>query len=169
MIYFHGGHAGLPIGGVLVPSAPHVTDGCPICVARAKGMTLTVGEYRAWARSIGPAAEPVLRQLAGEPDDAIIDPPSQEQAVYLTTDREYARFHAARSEGDLYQVEPIGQIKPSTEDHFPSFVVQSAAVVKVIERGVKLRRRDRRHLLRRWGQADKAHDRRAKEEGPCLS
>ena len=153
--YYHGGCAGLSSGDMLVPSDPHVTDGCPICVARAHGIALTVGQYRAWLRQQGAAAEPVLRKLADAPDDAVIDAPSQRQALYVTTDREYARYYAARSKGDLYYVNPIGRIEPTQEDHFPSFTVQSARVLNVIERGVVLTRKDRRRLDREWRKADK--------------
>lgn len=156
MTYFHGGYAGLSVGDMLVPSAPHITDGCPICVARAQGRPLNVGEYRAWIKRFGALAEPVLRQLADAPDDVIIDAPSNQQVLYITTDREYARFYAARSKGDLYQVEPIGQPESTTEDHFPSYTVQLARVIKVLERGVMLTRKDRRHLTHKWEKADKA-------------
>lgn len=155
MNYYHGGKPGLLPGDVLLPSSPHVTDGCPICQARAQGRGVTVGEYRRWLIAQGPQAEPVLRELRDAPDDAIIDPPTGERAVYLTTDRGYARFYAARSAGDLYLVRPVGDIEPSKEDPFDSYLAQSALVVGVLERGVRLRRNDRRELGRRWAKADR--------------
>lgn len=159
--YFHGGKASLQIGDMLVPSPPHVDDGCPICVARREGRTVTVGAYRTWLQQFGDRAAPVLRHLADAPDDAPIDPPSQRDAVYITTDREYARFYAARSRGDLYRVEPTGMPEASDEDHFASFTVPSARVVEVIERKVRLTRQDRRSLYRAWGKADRV----AKQNG----
>lgn len=154
-VYFHGGKAGLVRGDMLIPSAPHIVDGCPICVARANGRAVTVGEYRVWLKGLGVRGEPILRQLADAPDSEVIDAPTGTPGVYITTDFEYARFYAARSEGDLYQVAPVGPIEKSDEDNFESFVVQSARIVKVLERRVRLTRRDRRHLSRRWEMADR--------------
>src|SRR5690606_18444442 len=72
--YFHGGKAGLRVGDVLLPSPPHIEDGCDICVARAEGRTYTAGEYKAWA--LRHKAWQILRMLRGVPDDAPIDPPT---------------------------------------------------------------------------------------------
>lgn len=151
--YFHGGKAGLRVGDLLVPSPPHVNDGCPVCVARAAGRVCTVGEYRAWARLLG--ATQVLDALAGADDDAPMDPPSAERAVYITTAREYATWYAAvRGHGDLYRVEPCSEPVQSPEDNFPSFTVAAARVVEVVRRNVHLTRRERRHLQRLWAKAD---------------
>jgi hypothetical protein len=154
-MYFHGGKPGLGIDDFLVPSPPHVYDGCPICVARAEGRIYTVGEFRAFLKSKGEIGKPGLRMLAGADDNEPIDPPSAENAVYVTTDRTYARWYAARSRGDLYRVEPIGYIARTTEDNFPSFTTPMARIVEVIERRVILTRRDRRALFREWGKRDK--------------
>lgn len=152
--YFHGGKAGLRVGDFLVPSPPHVVDGCPVCVARAEGRTLRVGEYRAWLRTLGPRAAPVLAQMADAPDWEPVDPPSQRTAVYVTTDIGYATWYAARSKGDLYRVSPCGDMTPSPEDHFPTWTVPRARITRVVRRDVRLERSERRALLRRWKKAD---------------
>jgi hypothetical protein len=152
--YYHGGKAGLDRGDVLLPAPPHVTDGCPICVARAEGRTMRVGEYRRWLRRLGPKAAPVLASLEGADDWEPIDPPSGREAVYVTTDVNYATWYAARSRGDLYRVQPIGDLAPSPEDHFPTWTVAEARVVEVVRRRVRLQRQERRALLRRWKKAD---------------
>jgi len=68
MTFYHGGIAGKRPGDYLFPSPPHVEDGCPICVARAAGRTLSVGEYRRWLSAHGEDALPILRALAGADD-----------------------------------------------------------------------------------------------------
>lgn len=154
MRYFHGGKAGLSVGDLAVPSPPLVTDGCPICVARQEGRVYTVREARAWARSMGDRGLPLLRSLDGAPDDGPVDPPSAKQAVYITSDERYALFYASRSRGDLYRVEPIGELDPSPEDHFPTWTCAAARVVEVIRRGVSRTRKERRELERAWKKAD---------------
>lgn len=154
-ILYHGGRAGLVVGEMIVPAPPHVEDGCPVCVARAQGRTLRVGEYRAWLRTLGPRAEPVLAALEGADDFEPVDPPrAKADAVYVTSDLAYARWYAARSRGDLYRVVTVGPAERSPEDHFPTWTAPAARVVRVIERMVRLQRRDRRALLRRWKKAD---------------
>ena len=155
MRLYHGGIAGLHVGDVLVPSPPPAVDDCPVCVARREGRVYTVGEYRAWLAQFGDQASRVLAMLADAPDAAPVDPPSGRDAVYITGERDYARWYAARSGGDLYQVEPIGPMTESDEDPFPSFTVPEARIVAVVERRVRLDRRDRRGLFRAWGKADK--------------
>lgn len=169
--YYHGGVAGLRPGDLIHPAPPHVVCGCPVCEARAEGRTLTVGEYREWARERGATA--VLAALADAEDYMPVDPPSQRRAVYVTTDIAYARWHAARSgNGDLYRVVPDGLLPeeedtpevlldPSEEDRFPSWTCTAARVVAVVERGVRLVRRERRELLRRWKKADRLAERDA--------
>ena len=156
MRLFHGGIRDLEVGDPLLPSDPHVQDGCPICEARAAGRVCTVGEYRAWLyRQGGPHADRVLRALAGVSPLAPMDPPSEVQAVYVTTDRRYARWYAARAGyGDLYRVVVDGALTPSRTDHFPSWTCARAIVVEVLERGVVLDRRFRRDLDRAWKKAD---------------
>jgi hypothetical protein len=162
--FYHGGIAGKHPGDDLVPASPHVEDGCPICRSRAAGRTLSVGEYRRWLVQHGDAALPILRALADADDDEPMDPPSKEQAVYLTTDRDYARWYAARSgNGDLYRVTPVGLMTKSAEDPFLSYTVDRARVLEVLERGVHLLRADRRAILKRWKKADRAR-RRSREE-----
>jgi predicted secreted protein len=151
----------LNIGDMLVPSPPHVEDGCPICEARKHGRVCTVGEYRFWLQQLGgPRAEKVLRMLAGVPFSAPMDPPSSKQAVYVTTSREYATWYAARSgNGDLYAVVPLSTPEPSEEDHFQSFTVASARVMSVLRRRVVLTRTERRAIEHKWRKADQRVDR----------
>lgn len=160
--YYHGGIAGKAVGDLLVPSPPHVEDGCPICEARAAGRTATVGEYRRWLHGLDPTrAAPVLKMLADADDDEPMDPPSRKAAVYVTSDFGYARWYAARSRGDLYLVQPLGAAERSAEDPFPAWTVGSARIVRVVERSVRLCRRDRREMMRRWKKADKAREEEA--------
>jgi len=152
--YFHGGIAGKAPGDILVPAPPHVHDGCPICVARAAGRVCTVGEYRLWLSRMGPKARPILEGLEGVDASEAIDPPSARQAVYITNHMKYARWYAARSHGSLYVVEPIGIIERSDEDPFPSWTCASATVVSVVDKRVRLTRKDRREMLKLWKRAD---------------
>lgn len=152
--YYHGGVPGLNVGDIIVSSPPRITDGCPICLARAKGQTLTVGEYRRFAASQGPKGASILKMLEGAPDNAPIDPPSRIQGVYITTDIDYATFYAARSGGDLYEVAPIGALQMSREDHFPSWIVSESRVIKILRRNVQLSRQERRYMTRKWEKAD---------------
>lgn len=133
MRYFHGGIPGLRPGDLLTPHRPNILDGCPVCAARAQGLTAT---------------------LDGKP----IDPPTgRPDRVYITTDREYARFYASRWwYGDLYVVEPVGDIEPSSEDPFPTWCVLEARVASVYDRAVQLNPGQRKRLLRRWTAADRA-------------
>lgn len=158
MKLFHGGIRGLNIGDELVPSPPVIVDDCPICIARSQGRTVTVGEYRDFLLPLGARARPVLAMLEGAPGNMPVDPPSQQLAVYLTSCREYARWYAARSEGDLYCAVPLGDCEASTEDPFPTWTTPRAQIVEVIERRVHLRRKDRRALFHAWGKADRAHN-----------
>ena len=161
--YYHGGKAGLVPGDVLFPAPPHVEDGCPICVARASGDIPTVGMMRRMLRrrKSDPTARKILALLAGEPDSAPLDPPSAHAAVYVTTSPLYATWYAARSRGDLYIVDPIGELAPSTEDPFPTWRVASAVVLQAIRRDVRLVRRERREIERVWAKADRLAARRA--------
>lgn len=124
---WHGGVAGLRPGDVIVPSPRKTVDGCAVCAAHAAGKTLTVD---------GHAVDPAN----GQPD-----------RVYLTSDRHYAKFYASKwVYGDLYRVEPVGELTWSTEDPFPTWTAGSARVVAVYERAVRLTDRERRRLLERW-------------------
>lgn len=160
--YFHGGKPGLEVGDFVIPAPAHVEDGCPICEARSQGRGFTVLEARAWALSMGERGRPLLESLRGAPTDGLVDPPTKETGrVYITWSLDYATWYAARSRGDLYRVSPIGEIRPSTEDHFPSFTVESARVIEVLRRGVYLDRKDRRRLEREWSKADRRAERSA--------
>jgi hypothetical protein len=158
-VLYHGGIKGKNVGDILVPAPPHQDDGCPICEARAKGRHFTVRQARAWALSMGEKGRPMLRALEGADPNSTIDPPTPEQSVYSTESFEYARWYAARSRGDLYRVEPIGDAVRSTEDPFPTWKSQTLKVVSVVERSVFLDRRDRRSIQRLWKKADKAKHR----------
>lgn len=131
---WHGGVPDLGVGGLLIPGQKRKThEGCAFCAARSKGMAVMA------------------------PDGSGIDPPSAHQdRIYLTTDREYARFHASLwGRGDLYQVEAIGELAPSTEDPFESFIATSAIVRVVYARAVLLTWSQRNALNKRWTDADK--------------
>jgi hypothetical protein len=153
----HGGVPGLRSGHRLIPSPPHVHDGCAVCAARAAGRSITAGEMRGWARTLPNAAD-VLQALDGAPDDLPIDPPAGRSAVYITTDALYATWYAARSAGDHYEVRPIG------DPVFPSYTVPAAVIIGVLRRRVRLTPRERDMLLRRWREAD---DRSSATPGPC--
>lgn len=126
MKYWHGGQPGLRPGDFIVPSEPHYLDDCPICQAKKAGVSTAIDP------------------LSSRPD-----------RVYVTTDREYARFYASKYyRGDLYCVEPLGEIEPSKEDHFPTWTCERARVVSVYDRYVQMTNKQRRSLLRRWKRAD---------------
>lgn len=129
---FHGGVPGLKPGELITPHHPRVVDGCPICMQRAAGI------------------EPVVPGLG------VVDPVTRHpDRVYVTSDRDYGRFYASRwYRGDLYVVEPVGVIEPSSEDRFPTWMCEAARVRAVYDRCVLLSAGQRRSLLRRWGAAD---------------
>ncbi|MEU1815199.1 hypothetical protein ABZ543_08370 [Streptomyces roseifaciens] len=125
---FHGGKPGLRPGDLITPHPPNVVDGCEICAARARGETVVIP-------GLGPVDPPT-----GRPD-----------RVYVTSDREYARWYASRYwQGDLYVVEPVGQVEPSTEDPFPTWCAPAARIRSVYCRCVMLTPAQRRRLLARW-------------------
>lgn len=129
--YFHGGIAGLRPGDVIhamVDGQRRPVEGCPCCAARNQG------EH-----------------------PGVDGPPKHPDRVYVTTDREYARYYASVARyGDLYVVEPIGELTPSTEDSFPTWIVEWARVTAVYDRAVRLTPTQRRALVRRWVEADAA-------------
>ena len=126
-IYFHGGMPGLTAGDLILPGSPNFVDGCKICDAHKAGES---HEF-----------DPLTKHA---------------DRVYVTTDREYARFYASKyPRGDLYSVEPVGELVASEEDHFPSWTVAEARVVGVYDRYVRLTHKQRRTLLRRWERADR--------------
>lgn len=139
MRLFHGGIPDLRPGDLITPHPPRVVDGCPICVARANGQTAVVD---------------------GMPVDPATARPDR---VYVTSDREYGRFYASRwYRGDLYVVEPVGELEPSSEDRFPSWTCEAARVRTVYQRCVLLTPKQRRALLKRWTAADLAAERAAR-------
>lgn len=129
MRLFHGGIAGLRPGDMLEPGHERKThDGCPWCAARAAGLA-------------GPAG---------------IDPPAANQAVYMTPHRLYAAHHASLwGRGDLYQVEPVGELVRSTEDSIETWCAPLAVVLVAVERAVTLTMSERRRLRRHWSAADR--------------
>ncbi|MEU0275977.1 hypothetical protein [Streptomyces sp. NPDC006307] len=132
--YFHGGVPGLNPGDLLAPHRPNTVDGCPICAAKAAG------------------EQPIVPGLGNV--DPLTERPDR---IYITTDREYARFYASKWWlGDLYAVEPMGEVEESTEDLFPTWCAQGAVVVSVVSRAVRLTGKQRRTLLRRWGALEDA-------------
>lgn len=170
MSFYHGGIPGLKVGDAVLPAPPHATDGCPICLARSEGRTYTIGEWREWMSGLLPTlpahkaatARAALAEIDGVPDAAPLDPATgRPDRVYLTSHLPYARWYAARSRGDLYQVRPIGQLERSPEDTWESWTAPSAVVVKVVECDVRLVRRDRRYLMREWTKRDRLAERTA--------
>lgn len=123
---FHGGQPGLRIGDLLKPGHKRRQhEGCGWCAAREAGT-------------------------------AVNDPAShRKERIYITTDRDYARFYASLyGYGDLYRVEPVGEVEPSTEDHFDSWVAPAARVVGIMARAVRLTPGERRRLHGKWTAAD---------------
>ncbi|MFJ6561991.1 hypothetical protein ACIQMV_19445 [Streptomyces sp. NPDC091412] len=131
---YHGGFPGLRPGDLIEPHPPAVVDGCRICEARAAG------------------EDPIVPGLG------VVDPATRHpDRVYVTSDREYGRFHASKVWlGDLYQVGPVGDLVASTEDHWPTWTCQAARVVAVVSRAVRLTDRQRRTLLNKWERRDEA-------------
>jgi hypothetical protein len=138
-IYFHGGAPGLAIGALLEPghSRDHRHPGCPWCEARARG--------DAHLGADGPSHRP--------------------DRVYMTEDREYARYHASLyGRGDLYLVEPVGEVEPSDEDSFPTATAPAARVVAVLARSVLLSMPQRRRIAERWAMREGVTRRQARAE-----
>lgn len=128
--WWHGGVPGLKPGDLVVPGHERrAHDGCPWCEARAAG-------------AAGPGG---------------IDGPSREVGVYVTRHRLYAKHYASLwGLGDLYRVEPVGDVTRSVEDSFETVVCSAARVVAVADRAVRLTWKERRRLARDWGAADLA-------------
>lgn len=80
---------------------------------------------------------------------------AHDDRVYLTPHRLYARYYASLyGRGDLYQVEPVGELQRSTEDTVETWTAPSALVIAAIDRAVLLTHSERRRLYRFWGAAD---------------
>lgn len=131
MRLWHGGIPGLRPGDLIEPGHDRrAHEGCPWCEART-------GQAQG-----GP--QPVIDALARE-----------KGRVYMTTDREYARHYASLwGRGDLYRVEPVGDLRRSEEDTVESWTAPAARVLAVYDRAVLLTWSQRRALLRRWTAAD---------------
>ena len=126
---YHGGIPGLTPGDRIEP-APNTRhrEGCPICAARAEGQTLVID------------------------GQAVDGPTGRHDAVYVTSDRLYAKFYASMAAGDLYSVEPVGEVGLSPEDPMiESFTCAAATVDTVVERSVVLTEAELRRLWRRMG------------------
>jgi hypothetical protein len=130
--YWHGGAPGLSVGDLVVPGERHYVDGCEVCESKKRGESYRLAN--------GAAVDPIN---------------AHENRVYITADREYARFYASKyPRGDLYTVEPVGEMEASTEDPFPTWHVGAARVVSVYDTYVRLTDRQRMTLQRRWRRAD---------------
>lgn len=125
---FHGGVPGLRAGDLIEPGHNrHAHDGCAWCAARAA--------------------------LPPERDGL----PRHADRVYLTPVRIYARYYASLyGRGDLYQVEPVGELVRSTEDNVETWTAPAGRVVVALDRAVLLTPGERRRLYRVWGDADTA-------------
>lgn len=127
---YHGGIPGKLVGDLIEPGHERRThDGCPWCEARAAG--------GAYLNSDGPS----LR--IGQ--------------VYATTNRLYAKHYASLwGYGDLYRVEPRGELTRSNEDSVETFTAPGFEVVSIYQRAVLLTWSERRRLGREWTEADRA-------------
>lgn len=127
--FYHGGVDGLQRGDILTPGMGRKHhDGCPWCEARAKGEA-----------HLG------------------MDGPALVEGVYFTTDKLYAMHYASLyGAGNLYKVEPIGEVQRSTEDSYDTWIAPQARVVGVVQKAVRLTAKDRRRLHREWAAADRS-------------
>lgn len=127
---FHGGVPGLRLGDIITPGHDRQAhEGCPWCEARAKG----------------------------EAHQGMDGPSQRADRVYATTNRLYAKHYASLwGRGDLYRVDPVGEVERSAEDTIESYCAGQLRVVAVIDRAVLLTPSERRRLNREWGAADRA-------------
>jgi hypothetical protein len=127
---FHGGIPDLRVGDVIEPGhARRSHDGCPWCAARERG----------------------------EAHLGIDGPSLRQDRVYVTPHRLYAKFYASLwGRGDLYRVEPIGELERSIEDTVETFMAPTVQVAAVLDRVVLLTDTERRRLIREWSVADAA-------------
>lgn len=128
MILYHGGVPDLRVGDLIEPGHERMAHpGCPWCAARTRGEA-----------HLG------------------IDGPSEDaDRVYCTTNRLYAKHYASLwGRGDLYRVEPVGDLARSTEDTVESFKAPALRVAAVLDRAVLLTRSERRRLYREWRASD---------------
>jgi len=128
---WHGGIPDLRPGDLIQPGHDRPThEGCPTCAARAA-------------------------EKAGGPRPAIDGLAQHQGRVYLTTHRLYAKHYASLyGRGDLYRVEPVGDLQHSTEDSIDTWTAPAARVIAVVDRAVQLTMTERRRLYREWEAAD---------------
>lgn len=126
MRLFHGGAPSLRVGDLIEPGHDRrVHEGCTWCASRP--------------------------ELPAERDGL----PRRPDRVYLTTERWYAQYYASLfGRGDLYQVEPIGDLERSTEDNVESWTAPAARIIAVLDRAVLLTPSQRRRIALLWGRAD---------------
>lgn len=127
---FHGGMPDLRPDDLIEPGhARRHHDGCPWCEARA----------------------------AGGAHLGIDGPSARADRVYATTNRLYAKHYASLwGRGDLYRVEPVGELERSAEDSIESYHAAQLRVAAVLDRVVLLTWSERRRLAREWEAADRA-------------
>ena len=128
MRLFHGGAPGLRPGDLIEPGHQRkVHDGCAWCASRAQ----------------------LPPTLDGNP--------LHEDRVYLTPERLYAAYYASLyGRGDLYRVEPVGELLRSTEDNVETWHAPAARIIAALDRAVRLTMTQRRRLNRIWSAADAA-------------
>lgn len=127
---YHGGVPGLRAGDLIEPGHERTGHpGCAFCEARARGEA-----------HLG------------------VDGPAQDaDRVYASTSRIYAKHYASLyGRGDLYRVEPVGELVRSPEDTVETFKAPALRVIAVLERAVLLTWSERRRLSREWTAADLA-------------
>ena len=84
-----------------------------------------------------------------------MDGPSLMSGVYFTSSRLYAKHYASLyGRGDLYRVEPVGDVVRSVEDSLDSWAAPAARIVSVLDRAVLLTNTERRKLSKLWEAAD---------------
>lgn len=124
-ILYHGGVPGLKPGDLIQPghSRDDIHDDCPICRQR--------------------------RELGEDAPEGTRHP----ENVYCTTDRLYAKLYASMvGQGDVYQVEPVGPLTPSTDEGDPEGCYRCPAlrVKRIVDVRVTLTMKERRRLARRY-------------------
>lgn len=122
-VLYHGGIPGLRPGDLIQPghNRDHQHDDCPICRKRRE-------------------------QGADAPEGT-----QHPETVYCTTNRLYAKTYASLyGRGDVYQVEPIGPLTPSTDEGDPegSYRCPLLRVKRIVDVRVTLTMKERRRLAR---------------------
>lgn len=139
MILYHGGIDGLRAGDTISPGhSRKAHDGCPWCEARTRG----------------------------EAHGGVDGPSVRDDLVYATPNRLYAKHYASLwGRGDLYRVEPVGDLERSREDSVESWMAPALRVASVLDRAVLLTPSERRRLWREWGKADRVFRESGDSEG----